>query len=125
MPYLRRRAFGNQRRRRGGGADIRRLRAEIGNLRVYNMLIENFKTNGIFMEGGGKLEVQDSAMNDNGNAGVFLQSGSALAYVHNSTFSFSTFAVVAFAGQVTVADSSEEFVRCITGQPCNRAAAGP
>ena len=90
---------------------------QIGFLRLYNMLIENFThvgaspTSGIgvYLPATGKIAVHDSTMNDNAQAGLFLANGSAFAYVHNTSFDNNGAGVEATAGEITIADSSAEY----------------
>ena len=77
---------------------------QVGYLRLYNMLIENFTNNGVDMSISGNLEVFGSAINDNGNTGIQLSN--TVAYVAASSFSHNAGGVGAGSGsRATVVDS--------------------
>ena len=80
---------------------------QVGFLRLYNMLVENFANIGVDLEVTGKMAVYDSVINDNGNFGLRVNSATATAYVHNSSFDGNvTAGAAAASGQLTIADSS-------------------
>ena len=86
------------------------LVTQVGFLRLYNMLIENFVSYGVGFDAGGDLEISGSSMNDNqGNGLTVFPNASANAYVRNTSFSGSMAGVAVLGGHVTVADSSAEF----------------
>jgi hypothetical protein len=82
---------------------------QVGFLRLYNMLIENFVTNGVGFQVSGGLAIYGSSMNDNGNGGVTVNNSSANAYVQDTSFDHNYFAVQVSAGHTTVTDSSAEY----------------
>lgn len=82
---------------------------EVGFLRLYNMLVENFTDNGVDFEVSGHVAIYGSLINDNGNAGLEVDNPSASAYVRNTSFGHNYAAVQVLAGQVTVSDSSAEY----------------
>jgi hypothetical protein len=90
---------------------------QVGFLRLYNTLIENFthvgssasSGIGVYLPVPGKIAIHDSTMNDNAQAGLFLANGSSFAYVLNTTFDNNGAGVEATAGEVTIADSSAEY----------------
>ena len=81
---------------------------QVGVLRLYNMLIESFTTDGVELEVAGNLAIYGSAINDNVLDGLFLSNASANAYVQQTSFNNNFVAVQVFAGQATVVDSSAE-----------------
>jgi len=85
------------------------LVTEVGFLRLYNLLIENFTANGINFSVPGNLAVYDSTINDNTNDGLLLDSGSAQAYVHDTSFDNNGHGVEVAAGAATVADSNAHY----------------
>lgn len=90
-----------------GAAGI--LVTQVGFLRLYNMVIENFE-DGVTFDAGGNLEISGSSINDNQGTGLSVFAhASANAYVHNSSFSGSMAGVSISSGHATVADSSAEF----------------
>ena len=81
---------------------------QVGFLRLYDMLIENFQSHGVDFGVVGKLAVYGSIFNDNANAGIEVNNASAFAYVHGSSFDHNFIAVAVGAGSATVADSDAE-----------------
>jgi len=86
---------------------------QVGSLRLYDMLIENFLSNGVnFVNSSatspGNLVIDGCAINDN-HAGLTVFNATSPAYVQNSSFgNNSEFGVVVgggSAGSATVADS--------------------
>lgn len=82
---------------------------EVGFLRLYNMLIENFTLDGVDLPNGGKLAIYGSTINDNFNGALVLSNVSDAAYVQDSSFDHNGVGVGVFAGQATVVDSSAEY----------------
>ena len=80
---------------------------QVGYLRMYNVLIENFTHDGFLFATSGNLEVDGSRFNDNGNGGISIENGSAS--VEGSSFDHNLFGVGVLAGQATVADSGAFF----------------
>ena len=80
---------------------------QVGHLRLYNMLIENFEI-GVDFGVKGSLEISGSSLNANRQAGLFV-SGPASVSVNNTSFSNSDAGVEVTAGRATVADSSAEY----------------
>ena len=79
---------------------------QVGYLRLYNILIENFTNIGLDMETGGNLEVYGSEMNDNLMSAVFL-AGTSVGYIAGSSFNHNGEGVgAAEGGKATVVDSS-------------------
>jgi len=81
---------------------------EVGFLRLYNMLIENFKNCGVDFTVAGNLAIYNSVINDNGNAGLQLANASAVAFVQGTSFEHNFNGVDAGPGQATIVDSSAE-----------------
>jgi len=83
---------------------------QVGFLRLYNMVIENFSNDGVDFTGGTNLTVSDSKFTDNGHDGVLLNSTSSRAYVQNSIFDNNAFGGCdASHGNMTVVDSSAQY----------------
>jgi hypothetical protein len=78
---------------------------QVGFLRLYNMLIENFTANGVDFEVSGKLAMYNSAVNDNASNGLAVNNGSANAYVQNISFDHNSIGAGVSSGQLVVADS--------------------
>jgi len=78
---------------------------QVGFLRLFNVLIENFTNDGIQFNVAGKLAIYGSAINDNTADGLQIQNGSALAYVHNTSFDNNGNGVEVASGFATVTDS--------------------
>ena len=86
---------------------------QVGFLRLYNMLIENFTSIGVDVEVSGNLAIYGSEINDIGPAigyGLVVNNASASAYVQNTSFehNLSAGAVVGH-GKLTIADSSSSY----------------
>lgn len=79
---------------------------QVGILRLYNMLIENFTVTGVDLEVSGKLAVYNSEINDNAGSGLLVTNPSASAYVLGTSFDHNSNGVNVVAGQATVVDSS-------------------
>jgi hypothetical protein len=84
---------------------------QVGFLRLYSMLIENFVNNGIEVTAAGNLAIYDSKINDSGAYGLFLNNAPADAYVNNTAFDHNTLAgALAFgAGILTIAKSAAHY----------------
>ena len=82
---------------------------QVGFLRLFDMLIENFTFDGVDFPVPGNLEIYASSINDNQNAGLRVFNAAANAYVRNSSFSNDNDGVVVTSGLATVADSSAEY----------------
>jgi hypothetical protein len=82
---------------------------QVGFLRVYNALIENFTNSGMNFGVSGNLAIYSSAINDNASAGLVLSNASASAYVDDTSFDSNGTAVIVNPGTATIADSSAEF----------------
>ena len=83
---------------------------QVGFLRLYNMLIENFTNIGVDFEVTGQMAIYGSTINDNAFAGLLVANGTANVYVHDTAFDHNTgVAVEVDSGQVTIADSSAEY----------------
>ena len=81
---------------------------QVGVLRLYNMLIENFTGNGVDFEAAGDLAIYGSAINDNLD-GLVLSNDSANALVHDTSFNHNGTGVELFNGHMTINNSSAEF----------------
>jgi hypothetical protein len=81
---------------------------QVGVLRLYNMLIENFTNAGVAFEAAGNLAIYGSAINDDLN-GLLLDNNSANAYVHDTSFNHNATGVELFNGQMTINDSSAAY----------------
>ena len=82
---------------------------QVGYLRLYNMLIENFTSYGVNMIFSGSLAVYGSEMNDNAAGGINLGglANPVVAYVSGSSFDNNAIGVgVGLNSSATVADSS-------------------
>ena len=83
---------------------------QVGSLRLFDTLIENFTGDGVHMASSGDLAVDGSQFNDNGNDGILIANASANAYVNNSVFDDNGNAgVETSAGQASVTDSSAHY----------------
>jgi Right handed beta helix region len=84
---------------------------QVGFLRLYNVLIENFGIDGIVFDADGNLAVYDSKITDSALIGLFLGNPTAKAYVHNTAFDNDATAgvLVSGGGTMTIADSSAHF----------------
>ena len=85
---------------------------QVGYLRLYDMLIENFTSHGVSMINGGNLEVYGSDMNDDVSAGLYLAglTSPLAAYVAGSSFSHDGSGMAAGENsKVTLVDSSALF----------------
>lgn len=82
---------------------------QVASLRLYDMLIENFTGDGVQFDVSANLAIYDSAMNDNGQAGLGVGNASANAYVHGSSFNNNSYGTLVAGGHVTIADSSAEY----------------
>lgn len=78
---------------------------QVGALRLYNVLIENFTNDGVNFAVSGKLGVYQSVINDNAGAGVLISNASASAIVNSTNFDNDGNAVEVTAGQATVSNS--------------------
>jgi hypothetical protein len=83
---------------------------QVGILRLYNLLIENFTNDGIHFATSGDLSLYNSMINDNAHDGLLLANASANAYAHASGFDDNKHAAVEVsAGQAAIADSSAHY----------------
>jgi hypothetical protein len=83
---------------------------QVGVLRLYNVLIENFTNDGVHFAISGDLSIYGSKINDNGHDGLLVANASADAYVHDSAFDDNKNAgVEVTTGQATVAGSSAHY----------------
>ena len=80
---------------------------QVGFLRLYNMMIENFTHDGVFFDTSGNLAIERSRLNDNGNCAISLANGSTS--VRNTSLDNNACGVGVFGGQATVTDSSAFF----------------
>ena len=99
-----------------GAADNGIFVQGVGELRLYNLLVENFTGDGVQFvglgPGSGNLVVQNSTFNDNGNDGIFVRQylGTPSAFISGSSFENNSNAgVEAASGYVVVSDSSAEY----------------
>jgi len=80
---------------------------QVGFLRLYGMLIENFVNTGVFFDASGNLAVYDSKITDCVFDGLLLDNDTAQAYVENSAFDNNQNAgAESLRGAMTIADSS-------------------
>jgi len=80
---------------------------QVGFLRLYDMLVENFMGIGVDLEVPGSMAVYGLASNDNGGFGLRVANSMAIAYVERSSFDHNGTAGAAVAsGQLTVVDSA-------------------
>jgi hypothetical protein len=91
-----------------GGNGI--LVSAVGFLRLYNMEIENFTTNGIQFGVSGDLALYDSKISDC-QVGLALSNISAKAYVRNTAFDNNSVAgaLISAGGMATIVDSSAHY----------------
>jgi hypothetical protein len=84
---------------------------QVGFLRLYNMLIENFLRSAVSFQVSGNLAIYGSRITDGNTDGLIVNNPSANVYVQDTSFDHidGAFAVNVVAGQVTVADSSAEY----------------
>jgi hypothetical protein len=80
---------------------------QVGFLRLYNMLIENF-TQGVDFDVSGNLFIDNSRINDTG-IGIVVSNVSAPAAVHNTSFDGNGRGVLVNPGHATIVDSSAEY----------------
>ena len=87
----------------GGNDGI--LVSQVGVLRVFSLLIENFKNDGIEFASTGTLAMYDSNLNGNAANGLEVSAAGSV-FVHNTGFDGNkTAGVLASNGNVTLADS--------------------
>lgn len=91
----------------GGGTGQAGIDAgNVGFLRLYNMQIQNFTGPCVFFGSSGNMAMYDSKASDCLN-GVVVNAAGSRVYVNNTAFDHnSTSGAIAFAGELTVADSS-------------------
>ena len=81
------------------------LVSNVGALRLYNVIVENFSFVGIwFKASSGSLAIYDSHVSGNGNAGLGLSTGSV--YVKNTIFDYNEYGFAQVGGNVVVEDSA-------------------
>jgi len=94
----------------GGTGNDGILVQSVGFLRLYNVQIQDFASNGIEFTAAGNLAIYDSKINDSGQAGLLLNNASANAYVHNTEFDNNALAgAISVSGNMSVADSSAHY----------------
>ena len=95
----------------GGTGNDGILVNQVGFLRLYDMHIQGFASDGVhFTASGGNFAIYNSKINDSGHDGLLLQATGSRAYVNGTDFDNNIFAGADSAeGDMSIADSSAHY----------------